>query len=226
MAARFPMRHMLALSGALALAMAALAGCTGAEDFSNSDTGRIGLLLFHEVTSIGSTESVPRSRVAAVPYATLGVRLGSSDQSMFVLSGKSGTDLIWLGGRHLAITTRDGRIVRTVGFAQNLSGFQIGREPAAQADAGVENFLYDYAEKSLYGIPVKCVARDVGSERVLIIGAPHDTSHIVETCSAAQIDWHFRNQFWRDSSGVVWKSEQSVSPDLDAFSLEILRPAR
>lgn len=226
MAARIPMRRKLSFSGALAIAVAALAGCTGTNDFSNSDTGRIGQLVIHEITGIGSTEAVPRTRVAAVPYATLGVRLGSSDESMFVLAGKAGADLVWLGGRQLAVTTRHGRIVRTVGFAQNLSGFQNSRESSAQNDLGSENFLYDYAENSRFGVAVKCVARDVGSERIVIIGAPHDTQHIVETCSADPMDWHFRNQFWRDAKGTVWKSEQSVAPGLDAFTLEILRPAQ
>ncbi|MGH6888526.1 MAG: YjbF family lipoprotein [Rhizomicrobium sp.] len=226
MAARIPMRRLLVIPGVLAFTIAAVSGCAGTNDLSNSDSGRIGLLLFHEITNIGSSESVPRSRVAAVPYATLGVRLGSSDESLFVLAGKSGTDLVWLGGRQLAITTRDGRIVRTAGFVQNLSGFQIGGEPSAEENPGAERFLYDYAARSRYGVPVACTVRDAGSERIIVIGVPHDTRHLVESCSADEIDWHFRNQFWKDANGMVWKSEQNVAPDLDAFTLEILRPAQ
>lgn len=226
MAARDPMRRWLPILGALAFAIAAVSGCSGTNDVSDSDTGRIGLLLFHEITNIGSSESVPRSRVTAVPYATLGVRLGSSDESMFVLAGKVGDDLVWLGGRQLAITTRHGRIVRTAGFAQNLSGFQVGAGSSTQNYSGRENFLYDYAENSRFGVAVTCAAEDVGPERIVIIGAPHDTRHIVETCSAEQVDWHFRNEFWRDASGTIWKSEQTVAPGLDAFTLESLRPAQ
>lgn len=226
MAARIPMRRRLPLFGALAFALAALSGCTGTNDISDSDTGRIGLLLFHEITNIGSSESVPRSRVAAVPYATLGVRLGSSDESLFVLAGKAGDDLVWLAGRHLAITTRHGRIIRTAGFAQNLSGFQLAGGPPAKDYPRRESFLYDYAENARFGVAVTCAVQDVGPARIIIIGAPHDTRHIVETCSAEQLDWHFQNDFWRDASGVVWKSEQTVAPGLDSFTLETLRPAQ
>jgi hypothetical protein len=220
------MRRLFSLSAVVAFAIALVSGCTGTNSFSNSDTGRIGLLLFHEITNIGSSESVPRSRVASVPYATLGVQLGSSDQSLFVLAGKNGDDLVWLGGRHLAITTRHGRIIRTVGFAQNLSGFQIAGNPSSEKVSDAEDFLYDYAEQSRYGVPVTCRVRDLGPERIVIIGASHDTRHIVEDCSAEQIDWHFRNQFWKDASGIVWRTEQNAAPGLDAFTLEVLRPAQ
>lgn len=221
MATRFPVGRVLRSMAAAAVA-ASLAGCSS---ISNSDTGRIGVLLFHEMTSIGSSDSVPRTRVAAVPYATLGVRLGSSDESMFVLAGKSGDDLVWLGGRQLAITTRHGRIVRTAGFVHNLSGFQAG--PNAQsATSGPETFLYDFAEQSRYGVAVRCEKQDLGPERLVIIGAAHDTRHIAEDCTAPQLGWEFRNEFWEDGSGFVWKSEQSAAPGLDGFTLEILRPAQ
>lgn len=208
------------------VAAAALTGCAGTSDFSNSDTGRIGLLLFHEITDIGSAGSVARSRVTAVPYATLGVRLGSSDESLFVLAGKTGADLVWLGGRRLAITTRRGRIVRTAGFVNNLSGFQSAGAPLQTAGSEAENFLYDFAEQSRYGVAVSCVTHDLGPERIVIIGATHDTRHVAEDCTATQIEWRFRNQFWRDGSGFVWKSEQNVAPDVDLFTLEVLRPAQ
>jgi hypothetical protein len=225
MAARFPVGAALRHAGLL-FSAALLTGCTGMTDLSNSDTGRIGLLLFHEVTNIGSQESVPRSRVAAVPYASLGVRLGSSDESMFVLAGKAGEDLVWLGGRQLAIRTRNGRIIRTAGFVNNLSGFQVAAGPPENARSGVNYFLYDFSGQSRYGVSVTCITHDFGAERILILGVAHDTRHVGEDCAAPSIDWRFRNEFWRDGSGIVWKSEQNVAPGLDAFTLEILRPAQ
>lgn len=204
-----------------------LAGCAQIGGIQQSDSVRIGELLFHAITGIGSPESVPRSRVAAVPYASLGVRLGSSDQSMFVLASKSGDDLVWLGGAQLAITTRNGRIVRTAGFVRNLSGFQAGAKLPAPADgsANTRNYLYDFADRSWYGIAVSCSTQNLGSERIEIIGVPHETSHWAEDCVAPQIGWNFRNEFWRDSGGFVWKSRQYVAPGLDPFTLDILRQA-
>jgi hypothetical protein len=187
------------------------------------------LLLYHLVGGIGSTGAVPRSRVVSVPYASLGVRLGSSDESLFVLAGKTGDDLVWLGGARLAITTRNGRIVRTAGFKHNLTGFEAAPgQPATigQREGIAEQYLYDFSDRSRYGVAIRCSEQDQGEERITVIGVAHDTDRIVEICTAPDLNWNFRNQFWRDRSGFVWKSEQYVAPGLDSFTIEILRPAQ
>jgi hypothetical protein len=204
-----------------------LAGCSTLPGMSSadSDIGRIGTLLFHAVTGIGSANEVPREKVASIPYATLGVQLGSSDQSMLVLASKSGDKLLWLGGRRVAITTRNGRIVQTVGFAHNLSGVALTPNAAGNGDASSESYVYDFADRSRYGVAVRCSKSRLDRERVVIVEVPHDTDHVVEDCAAPQMDWQFRNEYWSDTSGFVWKSRQYVDPDLDALTLEILRPA-
>jgi hypothetical protein len=215
-----------ALAGALALA---LAGCESVGNMSTTDTDmeRVGVLLLHAITGIGSSESVPRERAAAIPYASLGVRLGSSDESMFVLAGKTGNNLLWMGGTKLALTTRQGRIVSTVGFAHNLSGFQAALAGAAANPAETNrSYLYDFSEHSRYGIVVKCTQQNLGREQIVILGVAHDTTHLAEDCAAPELDWSFRNEFWSDGPGFVWKSRQYVQPDLDALTLEVLRPAQ
>ena len=81
MAARLPMIRRIGialLTGAMGLG---LAQCSDMGDLSNSDSVVMGQLLLHAITGIGSSSSVSRERAAAVPYATIGVRLGSSDES-------------------------------------------------------------------------------------------------------------------------------------------------
>jgi hypothetical protein len=204
-----------------------LAGCSDMGDLSNSDSVVMGQLLLRAITGIGSSSSVPRERAAAVPYATLGVRLGSSDESMFVLATKTGTDLVWRGGPQLAITTRNGRIVRTAGFVHNLSGFQanVGRSSPTGEIPASTTYLYDFADHSRYGIAVGCTLQNLGPERITIIGVAIDTSHLAEDCTAPQLGWSFRNEFWRDATGFVWRSKEYVVPELDAFTLEVLRRA-
>lgn len=225
MVARFPMIRRY--GGALSAAIVALgvAGCSDMSSFSNSDSVIMGKLLLHAITGIGSASSVPRERVAGVPYATLGVRLGSSDESLFVLATETGRDLVWRGGPQLAITTRDGRIVRTAGFVHNLSGYQPPLSPLAEPGSGRKTYLYDFADQSRYGIAVTCTSQNLGQERIMIIGVTIDTSHVGEDCSAPQFGWSFRNEFWKDKGGFVWKSKQFVVPELESFTIEVLRRA-
>ena len=212
------------LAGSVAL------GLIGCQDLGNmsgtsTDISNLGSLLLHVVTGIGSSASVPRARAAAAPYATLGVRLGGSDESMFVLASRSGDDLLWLGGKTLAVATRHGRVVRTVGFAYNISGVHLAEGAKPDLSQRSVDYLYDFAEQSRYGIPVKCTRQNRGAERIVIIAVPRDTSHVTEDCSASGLDWTFQNEFWVDAAGYVWKSRQFVEPRVDPLTLEVLRPA-
>lgn len=224
MATRVPMIRKSGKMLPVAVLGLCLAGCSDMGDFSNSDSVIIGQMLVHAIAGIGSSSSVPRERVAAVPYATLGVSLGSSDESLFVLGTRTGGDLVWRGGPQLAITTRNGRIVRTAGFVHNLSGFQAESGSPAGGPANV-TYLYDFADQSRYGIAVRCATQNLGSERITIIGVAIITNHVAEDCTAPQLGWNFRNEFWQDASGYVWKSKQYVIPELDAFTIQVLRRA-
>ena len=218
------MRSAFFAAAALTLALSACADI-GNVSASNTDIGKIGALLLHEIGGIGSSASVPRERPAAIPYASIGLRLGGSDESMFVLANKSGDNLMWLGGKSLAVTTRHGRVVRTVGFGSNISGVHAAEGVKQDLTQSSVDYLYDFAEQSRYGIPVKCTRQNLGPERIEIIGVPRDTMHIAEDCNASGMDWSFRNEFWVDSAGYVWKSRQFVEPRLDSLTLEVLRPA-
>jgi Group 4 capsule polysaccharide lipoprotein gfcB, YjbF len=206
----------------VALIAAPLLGCG-----SNSNFDPLRKMLWHDISAIGTAApGVSRAQAAAVPYATTGVRYGSAQEAMLVLATASERDREWVGGTQFSIITRDGRIIRTVGFPYNLSGFQ-GPIADSGPDAvpGGYHYLYDFADKHIYGVLVHCVRHDAGLARIDIIGGFHNTRRIVEECTAPQLDWEFQNEFWRDvATGYVWKSVQHIHPDADAFALEVLRP--
>jgi hypothetical protein len=200
-----------------ALLVAALAlGISACEDtgsVSNTDTDilSLGRVVLHAIGGIGSSASVPREQAAGIPYASVGVRVGGSDQAMFVLASKTGDDLLWLGGTSLGIVTRHGRVVRTVGFASNLSGVHPAQGVKQDLTQPSVDYLYDFGDQSRYGVPVKCTRQTLGTERIVIIGVSRDTTHVAEDCTAAGMDWSFQNEF--------------VTPKLDSLAFEILRPA-
>lgn len=221
MAARLPVNGFpLRVLPIAACSVLLLSGCQ-----SNANGTKIVQLVYEEVTSIGGSGDISREKVVAVPFATLGVRVGSSDQAMFVLGTKAGNDLRWVGGTQFALTTRDGRILRTAGFMHNLTGFQES-EGSTAAAATARSYRYDLADANAYGIVVNCNERDAGAERIVILGDEHETRHVIEDCTAPQLDWNFSNEFWKDATnGYVWKSVQYVHPGLDPVELETLRPA-
>jgi hypothetical protein len=200
----------------------ALAGCG-----SDSDFVTMGGLLWDNVSRIGSEgPPVPRNQAAAVPYASIGIRYGSSPEAMLILATKSGSDSEWLAGTQFSIVTRDGRIIRTVGLPHNLTGFQGPiADSGSDATPGSYHYLYDFSERHVFGAIVECAQHDAGPERIEIIGGSHDTRHIVEECTAPQFGWQFQNDFWRDAAtGYVWKTMQIIYPDDDPVTISVLRP--
>lgn len=212
------------VASACALGVSACAD-TGGVSGADADILGIGSVLLHAIGGIGSSASVPREQAAAIPYASLGIRIGGSDQAMFVLASKSGDDLLWLGGTSLGVVTRHGRVVRTVGFASNLSGVHPAQDVKPDLTQPSVDYLYDFGDQSRYGVPVKCTRQALGPERIVIIGVPRDTTHVAEDCTASGMDWSFRNEFWIDQAGYVWKTRQVVTPKLDPLAFEVLRPA-
>jgi hypothetical protein len=116
-------------------------------------------------------------------------------------------------------------VVRTVGFAHNISGVHAAEGVRQDLSQTSVDYLYDFAEQSRYGVPIKCSRQNLGAERLVIIGVSHDTTHVAEDCSATGMDWSFRNEFWADSRGYVWKSRQFTEPRVDPLTLEVFRPA-
>ena len=190
-----------------------LSGCQG-----HSDAERVGEILYHKVLSVGGADEVPRERVVAIPYATLGVQLGSSDQAMFVLTAQTGDDFYWVGGTQFALATRNGRIVRSAGFPHNVSSV------TADSSGSLRAYRYDLPDINAYAVVVSCTVRDLGGERIVILDIAHDTRHIVEECEAPQLSWDFTNEYWQ-TGDFVWRSVQYIHPGEDPITLETLRPA-
>src|SRR5205807_3420990 len=101
----------------------------------------------------------------------------------FVLASRTGDDLLWLGGTSLAVVTRHGRIVRTAGFASNVSGVHAAQGVKPDLTQPSVDYVYDFGDRARYGIAVKCTRQNLGAERITIIDVPRDTSHVAEDCS-------------------------------------------
>jgi hypothetical protein len=174
---------------------------------------------------------VSRQEAAAIPYASLGYRVGGGNQGLLVLATDSGGDLLWTSAAHVVIVTRDGRIVRTVGLGGDLSNLTSRDErslssPAAAVRAAFASTrLEDFPDMGLYGVRVSCQARLTGQQSIKILGQVIATLRVDETCNSRNPDWSFTDIFWVDKdSGFVWRSRQHVHPKGMLVETEIFRP--
>jgi hypothetical protein len=205
------------------VALAATCLTAGCVDIAQGDIGEI----YRAAKGLwNGGEAVTLEEAASVPYASIGVRLGGSSEMMLILATDSGGRQLWTSSARIAITTDNGRIVRTAGFGYDLGGYE-SRKAITKDGEKTIRWQGDFPDLGLYSIPIVCRERARGDETIVILGKDIHTRRVDESCVAesGQLSWSFRNSYWLDpASGLVWRSVQHTHPRLDAITLEILRP--
>jgi hypothetical protein len=213
----------LAAAGALALA---LAGCSSQSGTSGADWSQIVGMMTDQ---FGTGPSITLDQAAAVPFASLGVRIADGPEQMVVLASDTSGDQLWTSKAKIAVTTRHGRVVRTAGLPRNIDAVQLHGGDAIPDTAldGLphETVRYsDFWDLNRYSVTLRCTAVSHGAESVVILGKSIATVRVDESCASTDLDWSFTDSFWVGSSGLVWKSIQHYHPDYDPLEIEVLRP--
>jgi len=219
------------LPGLLAASLALLAaGCSSSSSGNNNYSQFYQILRTSLSASFGNMR-VTREQAAAIPYASLGYSVDDGNQSVLVLATDSGGELLWTSPAHVVIVTRDGRIVRTLGLEQDLSGMTArdNAKPVAPSAAIRAPFastrLEDFPELGLYGVIVSCRAHAVGRQAVKILGQTLPTIRVDEACQSRKPDWSFVDSYWVDAdNSLVWRSRQHINPKGGVVEIEIFRP--
>jgi len=212
-----------ALQGTI-LAAILISGCA-----ANSDENRYVNLVWRLVS--GTRMEVTREQAGGIPFASIGVAIGSADEGLMVLGLAEGERQEWYA-RTQMLAMNNGRIVQSAGFPYNLSRLEVRRRdgtptppggaPPLEADYSL---VLDYQDLRLIGAGAACRADDRGEEAIEILGTTLTTRHVVESCEIAVIDWSFENEFWVDpDTGFVWQSSQYVHPKLSPLTFRVLRP--
>lgn len=131
----------------------------------------------------------------------------------------------------IILVMRSGRIVKTAGLPQNLGGTtSLTPDPLDNLVNATTERTYirsvDFAETHRFGVEVHSEFQTVGPETITITEIEFDTVHIAEHCSARTLNWRFTNHYWLDpADGFVWRSTQTVLPNLPDFAIETLKPS-
>jgi len=214
--------------GALALGVLLLGGCTSTGDSNYSQVWQV---LRDSVKASFGDAKVTRDQAAAVPYASMGWRLGKGPQSLIVLATDKDGQRLWTSSARIVLVTQDGRLVRSVGLPHDLGGLNprnaSALPPPAQAlTAPYRNTrLADYPDMGRYGVTIDCQTHAVARQNITILGRVLSATLVQEDCDAQALRWHFQDQYWVDpTDGTVWRSRQHIHPQDDILETELFRP--
>lgn len=181
--------------------------------------------------SFGDGASFDPDYPERLPYASMAVRLPNIQRALVVLARVESDELHWLSADRGGLVTRHGRLVRTVGFQEDLKDTHFAGPdflvPGEKHESGREyRRQCDLMPGSRFGIPVRATLT-VGQEREWTIGKRQLRLRLLEEHGEAELlRWKFVNRFWVDAAGIVWRSEQQSAPGLAPFVMEVMKPYR
>lgn len=221
-------RHSRPASCALIASLTLLCACSSDSDSDVSSSLDLAKALWKGATT---SESVTREQAAAIPYASIGYRVGDGAQQLLVEEGAFGPDIMWTSASHVVVGTRGGRVVRTVGLEKNISHItfinpsQSDWSPVVRGEVRNETLRVDFADDGSDFAALSCTLRLVGREKIEILGTAVSTRKMEESCSSNSVTWSFKNIYWiDDNSELVWRSIQNIHPDSPALEVTTLRP--
>jgi hypothetical protein len=216
-------RRSIILGGAAAL----LSGCAQMPDLGDS-----GWVLTGHARPAPSTPATPQV-IESNANGVLRLRQGRDFETTMTLTAGTADALHWVSPQRLLIATRNGRVVRSVGFRSNLRTTRfLSPDPVATGlhrggDLGEAKHLVDLPEGNRFGHLITSRFEVVGGDRINVFGAGRDVILVRESNVMTPESWSFENLFWIDpQTGFVWRSVQHIAPGVAPIEIDVLRPPR
>lgn len=162
-----------------------------------------------------------------IPYASSILKIGRGAQGLIILESKEEEQETWVSSDGIYLVFKEGRIVKTSGFFNNLINFKsVETNFASLMDTNESESLiyyYSYDDPELIDMRVQASRRFVAKEKVQLIDREEELNLIEEQIVNHYIGWEVTNKFWIDDDMFVWKSEQYISPKLPKFYTEVTK---
>lgn len=215
-----------AVSSALLL-LFALSGCSQkVQDLS--ETVRVATLGYKDV-------ELSRAQITALPYAAIQLKWGQGPRVLSVLGFAEGNELKWLTKDKKMVVTRHGRLIKTLGYPQDLRYVgNIGADPLPNLlhlwqQQNAEGMAWgserDWQPGYYSGYPVLSRFSYQGEDTLTILDEPVRLLKFSEQVRYPKLNITDTNTFWLSpSSGEVIKSLQAMGPGLPVFEITVLKP--
>jgi len=162
-----------------------------------------------------------------IPYASSILKIGKGAPALIILESKEEEQETWVSSDGIYLVFKEGRIVKTSGFFNNLINFKsVETNFASLMDTNESESLvyyYSYDDPELIDMRVQASRRFVAKEKVQLIDREEELNLIEEQIVNHYIGWEVTNKFWIDDDMFVWKSEQYISPKLPKFYIEVTK---
>ena len=172
-------------------------------------------------------ELITPDLIKNIPYASSILKIGKGASGLIILESKEEEQETWVSSDGIYLVFKEGRIVKTSGFFNNLINFKSVETNFASLMETNESeplvYYYSYDNPELIDMRVQASRRFVAKEKVQLIDREEELNLIEEQIVNHYIGWEVTNKFWIDDDMFVWKSEQYISPKLPKFYIEVTK---
>jgi hypothetical protein len=172
-------------------------------------------------------ELITPDLIKNIPFASSTLKIGKGASGLIILESKEEELETWVSSDGVYLVFKEGRIVKTSGFFNNLINFKsVETNFASLMDTNESESLvyyYSYDDPELIDMRVQASRRFVAKEKVQLIDREEELNLIEEQIVNHYIGWEVTNKFWIDDDMFVWKSEQYISPKLPKFYTEVTK---
>jgi len=217
---------MAKLSSALLVLLSVLwlTGCSQRTGDAYLDSAKVALLGMPDI-------DYSAEKIASIPYASAYLTVGELPRAFVVLAFAEQDQLKWISADRNLFVMQQGRWVKTIGLAINLSHIQ-SAQPDPLADGlhidGVSWHWHSVWDKDYTsGRDLVSRFKTLGLQQVDVGPASRSLLAVEEQVSEVQGCFSYRNQYWLDpETGVVIQSRQQFGPDLPPLLFTLLKPYR
>lgn len=192
---------------------------------------RPGILFQTIVQSLSSQDAfIDRAKVDRVQYASMALTVADGPQAFIVLAWNEDNTQKWLTADTKMIATSNGRLIKTLGFSNNLLSMesespdpltyplfiQEGQQWHAQAR---------WQENGFHAANITSHFHWAGSEDFTVLSVTRNYRVLEETVTAETDGATWQQRYWVDpQSGRIVHSKQVLYPHGQTWSLTLLKP--
>ena len=180
-----------------------------------------------KVIYAGYEDTISKDTIEQIPYASALLKIGKGPKGLIILESKVNDTETWVSADNVFFNLKNGKIIATAGLPNNLVGISEISNPNwneidLNNDANVYSY-YSYDYPALNNLRLKVIKKKVGEQKVDLLMGEKTLTLYEEEVSNEYLGWNFKNQYWVDKSGFIWKSKQYLSTKLPIIEIEVTK---
>lgn len=192
---------------------------------------RPGILSQTIIQSLSSQDAfIDRAKVDQVPYASMALTVADGPQAFIVLAWNENNTQKWLTADAKMIATRNGRLIKTLGFSANLLSLESNAPDPLAAPLTVQEGQRWHAqarwqENGFFAANITSRFSWAGSQDFTVTGVTRRYRVLEEVMTADTDGTTWQQRYWVDpDSGRIVHSKQILHPHGQTWSLTLLKP--